>query len=273
MITFILIVGLIFVGVFLFCCWLNLRKLIKLFRSGSVSVCGLRGRGKDMLIANIIARRKEGYISNVDYKCKGCKFVPLRMDYLDVRNNYRNFIYHNINKYEYSYPLGYDIYISDVGVYFPAQYNGELNKEFKQFPVFMALSRQLGECNVHTNTQALQRPWDKLREQSDIYVRCERCVYLGKKFRWLPLVIQTVTLYDKFESAQDAVDPYEHIKSPASISSKVRAEYKARDRAAARDFRERRGKVRRMTLIYFNKSNYDTHIFRTILKGGDVDEK
>lgn len=35
-----------------------MRKLCKLFEKGNVSVCGLKGAGKDMLFANVVMRRK-----------------------------------------------------------------------------------------------------------------------------------------------------------------------------------------------------------------------
>ena len=255
----------------------NFRKIRKMFRRGSVSVCGLRGRGKDMLIANVIARDNRPYISNVDYRVKGNTWIPLDMSFLDVKNNYRNFIYGNVVPFKYGYPEDVDIYISDTGIYFPSQYNGELNKEFRQFPVFLALSRQIGHCNVHTNTQALNRPWDKVREQSDIYIRCESCRYSGnvrlfKRSRLLGrlfgrFVFQRVTVYTQFQAAADAVKPYVHIKVPFSISAKVRAEYKARDRAAYRKFVEDHGEVRRYFLLYQNKSRYDTRVFKSILEG------
>ncbi len=258
---------------FLGCARLNFRRVRKMFRKGNVSVSGLRGRGKDMLIANVIARDDRPYISNVNYHCNGRRWLPLDMGKLDVRNNYRNFIYGNINEYRYPYPEKVDIYISDVGIYFPSQYNGELNKEFKQFPVFMALSRQIADCNVHVNSQALNRPWDKLREQSDIYIVCNGCKYSGRlrvfqrSFLFGRFVLQRVTVYTQYEAANAAVEPYEHIKVPVSISAKVRAEYKARDRAAHRQFREDHGDIRRYWLFYRNKSNYDTRVFKSVLGG------
>lgn len=270
-----LVIGLL-VGIpcfFLACARLNLRKVRKMFRKGNVSVSGLRGRGKDMLIANVIARDDRPYISNVNYNCRKNTWLPLDMKKLDILNSYRNFIYGNINAYKYPYPESVDIYISDVGVYFPSQYNGELNKEFKQFPAFMALSRQIADCNVHINSQALNRPWDKLREQSDMYIVCNACHYSGRLKRFKRsrffgrFVLQRITVYTQYEAAQAAVEPYEHIKSPATLSSKVRAEYKARDKAAFRQFREDHGSIRRYWLFYRNKSDYDTRYFKSYLGG------
>lgn len=251
----------------------NLSKVQKLFKKGNVSVSGLRGRGKDMLIANVIARDNRPYISNVDYNSKKNTWIPLDMSKLDIKNSYKNFIAGNINEYRYPYPEGVDIYISDVGIYFPSQYNGELNREFKHFPAFMALSRQIADCNVHINSQALNRPWDKLREQSDIYILCNSCFYFGKNklISRIPFVsrfvLQRVTVYNQYNAANDGVEPYEHIKTPVSISGKVRAEYKARDRAALREFRENHGSIRRYWLFYRNISSYDTRYFKWFLRG------
>lgn len=35
-----------------------MRKIVKMFENGSVSVFGLRGKGKDLLTANVVCRRK-----------------------------------------------------------------------------------------------------------------------------------------------------------------------------------------------------------------------
>lgn len=67
--------------------------------------------------------------------------------------------------YEYPYPDGTDIYIADAGIYFPSQFCNELNRDYKYFPTFMALTRHLGEANVHFNVQNLNRVWDKIRSK------------------------------------------------------------------------------------------------------------
>lgn len=46
---------------------MNFKKLIRLFEDGNVCVCGLRGRGKDLLMSNVAVRRGLDYISNIDY--------------------------------------------------------------------------------------------------------------------------------------------------------------------------------------------------------------
>ena len=98
----------------------NFKVVRRLFRSGNVSVSGLRGRGKDMLIANVIARDNRPYISNVDYHVKA-HYFPLDMSMFDVKNNYRNFISGNVRYFKYQYPENADVYLSDAGIYFPSQ--------------------------------------------------------------------------------------------------------------------------------------------------------
>lgn len=253
-----------------------MRKLLKLYKQGNVCTVGLRGSGKDMLTANIIARRGMDYISNTDYHitCKSRPrlfakkhkptYIPLDLGLLDCgKNSYKNFIENDIKAYTYCYPEDIDIFISDCGVYFPSQYSGLLDRDYPYFTTFMALSRHLGNCNVHFNVQNLNRVWNKIREQSDIYIMCNKCLCLFGK-----IVFQTVTVYDNAESCQKRVEPYKHIKPPLFSSSEVRAEYLARDEVLFRQFTNTYGSIKRRLLIYINHSKYDTRIFKKILKGG-----
>ena len=172
---------------------MNLKKIIKLYKRGNVCVCGLRGTGKDMLTANVIIRRKRKYMSNVNY---GGKYIPLDFSALDVGNSYKNFINNDVNKFIFPYEKC-DIYVSDGGIYFPCQYNSQLNKEYEGLAVFQALSRQLGNCNFHLNVQSLNRVWDKLREQADYYVKALSTLKLG------PFFITKFRVYDKYSAALD----------------------------------------------------------------------
>lgn len=244
---------------------MRLRKIIKLFNEGNVAVCGLKGRGKDMLMANVAIRRKQRYISNIDY---GGEYMPLEPTKMSVGGNtFKEFIKGNIKPYEYPYEDNIDIYISDVGVYFPAQYNGELNKDFREFPIFMALSRQLGECNVHYNVQNLNRAWDKLREMSDTYILCNKCIYI----KWLRLVIQKVTIYDYAESALRRLKPLKLPNVP--LLAKNRRELEMHKETAKANHEASHGTIKSGWLIYRNKSNYNTRIFKEILKGETKNEE
>lgn len=231
-----------------------MKKVIRLFDSGNVSVCGLRGRGKDMLMANVIHRRHRRYVSNVDYGGLRYPFVPMQYDC--GRNTYKQFISGNVAFYEYPWPDGTDIYISDAGVYFPAQYNSELNRDYGFFSTFMALSRHLGDCNVHFNVQNLNRCWDKIREQSDIYIMCNRC------FVWHGWVLQQITIYDQYDSAVKRVPPF-RIKRPM-LNSDRQLQWDM----AYQNYLISHGKIITRWLIYRNLSDYNTRIFKELLANG-----
>lgn len=235
-----------------------IKNFAKYFDKGSVCVVGMKGSGKDMLFANVAATRKKAYISNTNYHIKGVSFLPLRFDLLDVgKNSYRNFVEGNLNKYVYPYGDEMDIYIADCGVYFPAQYCNDLNKLYPYIPTYMALSRQLGESRVHINCQNLNRIWDKLREHSDFYVYCNKCIYI-KGF-----VIQSVTIYDKYESCVNRVKPFK-MRLPIG----VKKEMKNLALIEKEKFRISNGLVENKILIYRNKSKYNTRIFKEMLENG-----
>lgn len=239
---------------------MGLKKIIKYFESGNVCVVGLRGCGKDMLFANVIHRRKQPYVSNTNYNCKKSPYIPLDFHALDCKNNWKNFVEGDIIPYEYPYPENCDTYIADCGIYLPSQYCNELNKAYPQFPVYYALSRHIANSNVHFNVQNLNRVWDKLREQSDTYIRTVSCKVLFKKW-----VIQKVVVYDKYQSCVDRVDPYQHIRVPVLGSKELKASLRQKDEEMKRLFKENRGMVKSHILIYKNKSKYDTRLFKGVL--------
>lgn len=245
---------------------MNFSKIVRMFEKGSVCVCGQRGDGKDMLMANVVCRRKLPYVSNVNYRDKG--FNKLEPQLLDCgMNTYQNFISGDINYYEYPYEDGTDIYISDVGVYYPSQYCNELNKRYPYFPTFLALSRHLGDANVHINVQNFNRAWDKIREQSDLYVYCLGCHVFFGKTKWLPrcmkrLVFQRVRIYEKAESCEARVPRYRGIMCvPFSQTWQMQ-------RIRENEYYVQHGQIKELTLIYFNRSNYNTRIFKEMLKNG-----
>lgn len=230
-----------------------MKRIIKLFRAGNVCVCGLRGRGKDMLFANVAVRRGLPYVSNTDYGGDHIEFDPL--NYICGGNTYENFIEGNLKPYIYPHDDGTDIYVSDAGIYFPAQYCKELNKRYGFLSTFMAISRQLGECNFHFNVQNLNRVWDKIREQSDIYIMCNWCKVLFGR-----VVIQKVTVYEKYESAVDRVPPY---KAP---KVRLNSDRKMNIAMEKQRYRTAHGEIKVYPLVYLNRSTYDTRIFKKMLE-------
>lgn len=235
---------------------MGLRKIIRLYQSGNVSLDGLRGTGKDLLTGNVIARRGRPYISNMNYiDTSKCVYVPLNLKKLDVPNDYHDFLNNDLKKMDYDYPKRCDIYISDAGVYLPSQYCNQLNKEYPGLIAFQQLSRQVAECNIHFNTQNLNRVWDKVREQSDIYIKCNWCkVFFGK------IVIQKVTLYEKYQSCLDNVKPC-RIHVPLFAKKEVKMQAKL----YLDNFRNTHGLIKPMFLIYINKSKHNTLLFGDLL--------
>lgn len=243
---------------------MRFRKIVDLYRSGNVCVCGLRGTGKDVLQGNVIARRKKDYVSNLDYT-HGERFHKLDFDKLDMgKNTYLNLLEGKVNYYRYPYPSGADVYISDAGVYLPSQYCNELNKKYPHLPMYFALSRQVSHNNFHVNVQHLARVWDKIREQSDIYIRCRSCTVLFGK-----IVFQRITLYDKYQSALDRVKPC-RISVPLLASKEVKQNaelYKDK-------FINTYGTIKNRCLLYWNRSDHDTYYFEKLFLGGKIpDEK
>lgn len=241
-----------------------MQRILKLFNDGNVCVYGLRGRGKDLLMSNVAIRRKKPYVSNVDY---GGQFLPLELDKLDCGGNtFREFINGTVKKYSYPYPDGTDVYVSDAGVYFPSQYNGQLDKEYPYLATFQALSRHIGLSNFHTNAQSLSRVWLKIREQSDTYLQCLGCLYipLTKVFPWAQdVVYQKVRVYEKYETAVQGVLPFK-VHAPLLASPQTRTMVDLQRQQHASTY----GRIRTFYLCYFNKSTYDTRHYKEVLKNG-----
>lgn len=243
---------------------MTIQKIVRMYKRGSVSCSGMRGSGKDILTANVIARRGGYYVSNVDYKSrvrfKKSRYIRFNPALLRVGNSYKEFIENKVKSYIYPYPDGTDIYISDAGVYFPAQHCSELNRDYKDIPTFMALSRQLGDCNVHVNSQALNRVWDKIREQSDQYIVCQWCKVIGR------VVVQCIRIYERYQTAVDNIPPC-RVKMPLLSPERRQRAMLERER-----YLLQYGRIQSRLLIYFNKSDYDTRIFKSILEGGQNEE-
>lgn len=231
-----------------------MKSIIKMFKSGNVCVTGLRGTGKDLLMGNVIARRKEEYISNLDY---GKGYIQLNLTDYDIKNKYSNFISGQVNKWVSPYQEK-DIYISDCGVYFPSQYCNKLNNEYEGFVYYQALSRQISRNNVHINVQNLNRCWDKIREQSDLYIRCRKCLYIP----YINIVLQWVTIYEKYETCLNRMQvPKVTLPLFADQQTRMHA------RIYLDQFRNTHGKIKNKFLIYHNKSKHDTFYFEKLLKG------
>lgn len=250
---------------------MRLKKLQKkYFNKGNVCVTGLRGTGKDLLFANIICRSKKTYISNLDYT-NGKNYTKLNFSNLNLsENSYKDLLNGTLKPYSFTdfYVLGSDIYLSDAGVYFPSQYCNELNRDYKHFPMYMALSRQVSHNNFHINVQNLNRCWDKIREQSDTYITCNWSFYLklskipilGNLFQLKDRVIQRITIYDKYQSCVDRV------RKPRIRVPLFDKNAKTQAKIYLDNHRTQFGTIKNKLLFYKNKSTYDTLYFEKLFK-------
>lgn len=146
--------------------------LVKEFRRCNVMVFGKKGSGKDVIFAHVIALRGEKHYSNIPYDDNTEVIELYEINAGD--NTFEDCINGEIEKFDPRFDEGCDIYVSDAGIYFPNTLNEKLDKLYPSMPVFMALSRHLYHNNVHTNCQALGRPWKKIREQADSYIQVLR---------------------------------------------------------------------------------------------------
>jgi hypothetical protein len=231
------------------------RFIKNCFYEGNVIVTGLRGRGKDVLFSLVTNSNKCKYISNVDYTADS-RYIPFSLDDISVGGNtYLNFIKGDIKPYEYPFPDGLDYYISDSGIYFPSQEFSSLNRWFPSVPVFQALSRHLGDCNFHCNVQNLNRLWDKIREQADSYILCRSCKVFFHHF-----VTMTVYYYDRYQSCVDRVKP---MKRSWGRLGKIEFD----------KFTATYGTIKKLKIWGFLRHDYDSRIFKTILRGSKNEEK
>ncbi len=249
--TWILAIIIILLCLFFFLSWRNKRKIIKLFDQGNVCVTGLRGTGKDMLFCIVINARKKDYISNVRYSDEKKKFkmYDLNTQLWDMNGNtHENFINRNIKHYEYPMEDNIDYYISDCGVYFPSTYHSELVKKYKSAPLFQALSRHLGECNIHCNAQRLNRIWDKIREQSDIYIGMKNCKCIFRR------VFISGYIYQTEEACNKLLIPPKR-----SLFGKARIEQE-------NIYATMNGQIKHFWFITKIPYKYDSRRFKTLLK-------
>lgn len=236
-------------------------NIVKIFKVHSVSVSGMKGSGKDLLTANVVSRRKNHYVSNIDYT-QDERYIKLHFNDLDVGGNTRrDLVNGTVKKYICPYPEDTDIYISDCGVYLPSQYCNELNREYPYIPLYEALSRHFNNGKIHTNCQHIGRVWDKIREMQDIYIYCN---WVFKPLVNLGIVIQKVTIYDKYESCASRVKPC-RIKQPLLCLNPV-----ARHTIDMYidNFYNQHGSVKSHILIYINRAKYDTRHFKKLFEEG-----
>ena len=178
------------------------RWLLNAFDNYDCAVYGFRGSGKDVIFAHAINLKGGKHYSNIFYN-PDTEVRDLKE--LNVGGNrYEDFIEGNITKFEPNFDEGYHFYISDAGVYLGCQYNKELNDNYGELPIHLALRRHLYDSHVHTNSQALNRPWDKIREQQGCFIHA-----LGTENYGDHLIVTAIS-YTKYESALECMPPPEN---------------------------------------------------------------
>lgn len=173
--------------------------LLHEFERCNVMVFGKKRQGKDLIFAHVIALRGEKHYANIPYD-ENTEVITLS-DLNVGDNTFEDFINGTVRPFSPRFVEGCDVYVSDCGIYLPCHYNKELNQRYPGMPIFFALSGQLYDLNVHINSQALCRPWDKLREQADSYIQVLRSVLRGDS------LYVKILGYDKYRDAENEVNP------------------------------------------------------------------
>ncbi|HHW89464.1 MAG TPA: hypothetical protein GX745_00970 [Clostridiales bacterium] len=220
------------------------RWLVEQFRRCNVAVFGKKGTGKDLLFAHVIYLRKECHYANIPYN-ELTEVIPLNIIGVGS-NNYKNVLENNIKKIERTFKNCTDIYLSDAGIFFPSQYNETLDKLYAGIPIFMALSRQLYQLNVHFNSQELNRVWNKIREQADCYIRVLQSRFVG------PFVYIDTISYQQYNSAEKGILP------PLKPRNK-------KERRELEEFTARNGEVVYRTFrMHKREIKFDTYYFSKV---------
>lgn len=234
----------------------NAKFLVDKFRAGNVIVFGQKGKGKDLIFQKVIAkRRKEKYFSNMDY---GYFFNYIDLADLALgKNTYENFIEGCVEVIDKNEEMeGADIYVSDAGIYLPSQYHYLLDKKYKSLPIFYALSRHLYDNNVHVNVQALNRVWDKLREQADSYFKALKTVKV------FGLLFTKIRYYETYQVANENRAPMRR-RFLNKYSKALSDEYEAYN-----------GLVFDMWIVQLKRNvKYDTRYFHRVVFGNGVHEQ
>lgn len=243
--------------------WYGNREVLRMFRSGNVIVAGHKGRGKDLLFQYVIsAREKKGEIhaSNIPFTSRTTVRPPVWYEL--HKNSYSNFIEGKFNTDEdKQYIEQEDYYISDIGTSMPAQLGKKLEKKYKTLPIVYALSRHLANFSIHCNAQNFGRVWDKLREQGDYYIYCEKAKVIFNR-----LAFQRFVIYDRYQSALSNIQPYKCRRRLFGILPP-----KPEDYARANEHNARYGTIRRYYMWHIlPKVHYDTRYFHKAIYGKEA---
>lgn len=226
------------------------KYLINNFKSCNVIVSGKKGTGKDLLFNYVINKRKDFYYSNISYGGKH-KIIKLK-DVSCYPNTYKTLIEDKVEKTKHLFKEGKDFYISDIGNFLPSYMDSTLYKQFPSMPLLYSLSRHLYDCNIHCNTQNVERGWKALREQADFYVNVRSTIKIFKR-----IFITKMITYERYESAKQNLLP---IKT-RMLNKFSKAQYDL--------YTAQNGVIKLGYIIQFKHNlHYDTRAFEKILLKG-----
>lgn len=187
--------------------------LLGAFDGRNILAFGPKGTGKDLLFSHVIALRNEHHYSLVPYNKKT---EVIKVEDLNLgENNFKDMVKGVYHKIEPRFNQGEDVFLPELGMFLPCQYNGTLNELYPSFPIFYAGSRHYYEMSIHGNSQALSRPWDKIREQADGYIRT-----LGVVHEYDVLKIHLI-YYARYNDASNMVLPIKDTLENGSVSGHI----------------------------------------------------
>ncbi len=169
------------------------------FESSNVMVFGKQRRGKDLIFMHVISLIGRKHYSNITYNDLT---EVIDLDEINLGDNtIEDCINGTVKRIVPRFEEGGHIYISDGGVFVSNDYDSMLNKKYPTMPMFLALSAQIYGLHVHINSQAVGRPWKKIRDQAECFIQClqttrkDDCLYID------------IVAYDKLRKAEAESDP------------------------------------------------------------------
>lgn len=227
--------------------WWSTSQVGKVLKNNNVHIFGFRRTGKDLTTQNYIKWRFASKFKKIvkrekllpqDYKTYFNKY-PLYLsltDYgyggkvVDIKEfELRNKIsgkYVTYDDFINGYPIqcdkkaeyeGLDLIISEAQLGLPNTEHNTLDKRYPWLPVFIALAGHLYNMNIIINSQEFERPWIKIRNQQDFYVRAIKTFPYRKGFiarisPYLPFfrkyLITKVRIYEQRASAENNILPF-----------------------------------------------------------------
>lgn len=220
------------------------------------------------------------YLSTISYGY-GCRLVSVNEFRLFKDAEYKQEITHH------DFVMGSDIFqkknksfegkmliIPEAQIYFPASMYQALVKKYPSFPIFVATSGHSYDMNIIVNSQVMGHVWDKIRDQSDIYIRAiktfpKKDTFIKKYHDYIPFIrrklFTTLIIYDKYESAEKQVLPF---------NPKLGIKDRSLIKAEKEKYRVENGSIK-LLRTYINKEyiQYDTRHFHDVIFGYKYTDK